>query len=103
MPASLLRQGRKQLIERGVEGRERVGLQLLGYRVYVEAKGRRPLQCSVRGSWLGSERDLNTPVIAKRIHRGRWNGRDRIRSDQGFEVHHVGVRRILGSRAGPQR
>src|SRR5687767_2032613 len=42
-------------------------------------------------------------MIAKRSHRGWWDGRNRVRPNQGFDVQDIGIRRILGSCASPQR
>ena len=69
--------------------------------MHVKAKGRRSRQYGFRFLPLRSERDPNASVIAKRIERRGRNGRDRIRTNQLFDVQDIGVRRILGSRAGP--
>src|SRR5687767_614556 len=42
-------------------------------------------------------------MIAKRIHRAWWDGRNRVRPNQGFDVQDIGIRRIFRSCAGPQR
>jgi len=78
-----------QLIERGGECLDAVCLQLFGDRVYVKTKGRRSRQYGFRFLVLCSEGDPNASVIAKRIERRGRNRRDRIWTNQRFEVQDI--------------
>ena len=77
-------------------------LELGSQGINIDAGAGEPRQHLFAVSPVRSEERRNVTAIRKRFESALGHGVDREWCGQNLDVHHVGRRRILGARAGPQ-
>ena len=97
------RDGGDERVVRLGEGRDALDLEPFRHGFHADAHLREALEHPFRLVDVALEADLRTAVVAVRVERGRRHRVDGVRSDERLDVVGVGVRRVLGRRARPER